>query len=174
MVGIKEARQAGARLGIDGVILSAPAVWGRETMPWYQTMMLWISAHIMPGAKLTGRGLKIKASDNIEMLRALGRDPLVIKKTRIDAVYGLTNLMDAALNASDSLKLPMLVLYGEKDEIIPRKPTELMLSRLPESTQDARKVIYYENGYHMLIRDLQAAVVWRDIATWIGSRTNPD
>jgi hypothetical protein len=37
----------------------------------------------LPGLKVTGRGLGITPSDNLEMLRALGRDPLVIKETRI-------------------------------------------------------------------------------------------
>ena len=167
MVTIKQARDTGTPLGIDGAILSAPAVWGRETMPWYQNAALWLSAHTMPKAKLTGQGLKIMASDNIEMLRALGRDPLVIKKTRVDAIYGLTNLMDAALEAARSLDLPSLILYGEKDEIIPRAPTELMLSRMPEASVASRKVILYANGYHMLTRDLQRQTVWRDIAGWI-------
>jgi len=170
MVTLKKARDLYQTLGIDGVILSAPAVWGRETMPWYQTTALWLSSHIMPKAKLTGQGLKIMASDNIEMLRALGRDPLIIKKTRVDAVYGLTNLMDAALQAANKIDLPLLILYGEKDEIIPRKPTELMLSRLPETGKADRQVIFYANGYHMLTRDLQGEAVWRDIDKWISAR----
>ncbi len=170
MVTIKKAGAEGRKSDVDGIILSAPAVWGRETMPWYQTAALWLSAHTVPKAKLTGQGLKIMASDNIEMLRALGRDPLVIKKTRVDAVYGLTNLMDAALEAARDLDLPMLILYGKKDQIIPNAPTELMLARLPESGKADRKVIFYANGYHMLTRDLQGQTVWRDIATWIDAR----
>ena len=63
-------------LKADGIILAAPAVWGRITMPWYQRLALWLSVRIMPGATLTGQGLRIMASDNIEMLRALGRDEL--------------------------------------------------------------------------------------------------
>jgi alpha-beta hydrolase superfamily lysophospholipase len=167
MVSIKEARMRDKPLDVDGIILSAPAVWGRETMPWYQTAALWISAHTMPKAKLTGQGLKIVASDNTEMLRALGRDPLIIKKTRVDAVYGLTNLMDAALKAAHQIDLPTLILYGEKDEVIPKAPTELMLSRLPETGKADREIIIYANGYHMLTRDLQRETVWRDIARWI-------
>ncbi|MBL6940904.1 MAG: alpha/beta hydrolase [Rhodospirillales bacterium] len=170
MVALKKARDLNQTLGIEGVILSAPAVWGREAMPWYQSTALWLSSHIMPRAKLTGQGLKIMASDNIEMLRALGRDPLIIKKTRVDAVYGLTNLMDAALKAAYQIDLPLLILYGEKDEIIPRKPTELMLSRLPETGKVDRQVIFYANGYHMLTRDLQGEAVWRDIDKWISAR----
>ncbi len=66
-------------------------------------MALWIGARLMPGLTLTGRGLGIKPSDNIAMLRALSRDPLVIKETRVDTIYGLVNLMDAALAAAPRL-----------------------------------------------------------------------
>ena len=67
----------GPSLSADGVILAAPAVWARATMPWYQRWSLWLFAHTLPWATPSGRGIKIQASDNIEMLRALGRDPLV-------------------------------------------------------------------------------------------------
>ena len=74
----------------------------------------------MPGLTLTGRGLKIKPSDNIAMLRALSRDPLVIKETRVDTIYGLVDLMDAALASAPLLDVPLLVMYGAKDEIVPQ------------------------------------------------------
>ncbi len=159
--------------GTSGVILAAPAVWGRVTMPWYQRAALWIGVRIMPWATLTGRGLKIKPSDNIEMLKALGRDPKVIKATRIDAIYGLVNLMDAALEISARLDQRALILYGEKDEIIPKKPTALMLGRLPQAAPDQRRLALYREGYHMLLRDLQAEVPWRDIVHWILDKDQP-
>src|SRR3546814_5012683 len=71
-----------------GAILVAPAVWGRSTMPFHQRAALWLSARLFPSARFSGRGLGIQASDNIEMLRALGRDPLFIKETRVDAIHG--------------------------------------------------------------------------------------
>ncbi len=170
MATLKDAREKAQKLKLGGAILSSPAVWGRQFMPWYQTTALWIAAHTFPGTKMTGRGLKIKASDNIEMLRALNKDPLIIKKTRVDAIYGLTNLMDQALEAAWKLNQPLLVLYGEKDEVIPKTPIMAMLSRLPEKTKVTRKVILYDEGYHMLMRDLQAKKVWRDITNWIEAR----
>ncbi len=160
----------------DGVILSAPAVWGRATMPWYQRWALSLSAHIMPAAQISGRGLNITPSDNIEMLRALGRDPLVIKETRVDAVYGLVDLMDAALDGAARFQADALILYGRKDEIIPKAPTRMMLERMtgggPPATVRPR-VAFYAEGYHMLLRDLQAEVAWRDIAAWIENRGAP-
>ena len=160
----------------DGVILLAPAVWARDTMPFYQRVALWLTARIMPGKRFTGEGLKITPSDNIEMLRALGRDPLFIKATRVDVIYGVTNLMDRALQASAQLDRPALILYGERDEIIPKRPTCRMFAQLPDNDADATgrrwDSVIYPNGYHMLIRDLQQAKVLNDILAWIERRSH--
>lgn len=153
---------------IKGMVLVGPAVWGWQTMPFWQRYALRFAAHVVPAKTLTGEGLDITPSDNIEMLRALGRDPLVIKETRIDAMYGLTNLMEAALLSSAQLKLPTLILYGEKDEIIPRDPTCIMLNRLPDVP--TTRFVLYPDGYHMLMRDLQADVVLQDAAAWLGNQ----
>jgi alpha-beta hydrolase superfamily lysophospholipase len=154
----------------DGLILAAPAVWGRIAMPWYQRWLLESAMAATPWMELTGSGLHILASDNIEMLRGLGRDPLVIKATRVDAIYGLVDLMDAALERSARLRTGTLVLYGERDEVVPREPIRLMLAKMRGA--DARVAIY-EQGYHLLLRDLQAQKPWDDILAWIGNRDAP-
>lgn len=159
---------------VDGLILAAPAVWGRETMPWYQQTLLWALSHTMPWLTLTGKGVvKVTPSDNIEMLRELGRDPLVIKSTRVEALYGLTNLMDAALHSAKEIQTDTLVLYGEKDDIIPKQPTLRFLQDFLQNRQQRKKVAFYQNGYHMLLRDLQAPVLWKDIVAWIKSSGEP-
>jgi alpha-beta hydrolase superfamily lysophospholipase len=152
---------------VDGAILVAPAVWGRVTMPWYQRLALAIGAHTVPWLKVSGRGLNITPSDNIEMLRALARDPLVIKDTRVDSVYGLVNLMDEALDRAARFDARALILYGQKDEIIPKAPTLRMLERRPEAARARQRVAIYPDGYHMLLRDLAAETFWQDIAAWI-------
>ncbi len=152
---------------IQGVILSAPAVWGWHAMPWWQTVPLRMLAYTLPEYTLTGKGLEIHPSDNIEMLRNLGRDPLIIKATRVDAIYGLTNLMEAAAVNSGALKMPALILYGERDEVIPPASFCQMLNDLPDRATSHWRLIVYPDGYHMLTRDLQAEVVIQDIVAWI-------
>lgn len=163
---------SGARLADScarGLILSAPAVWGWRTMPWYQRAALWLGAHTLPGQTVTGEGLDIRPSDNIDMLRALGRDPLVIKATRIDAIYGLTNLMQLAADSGDGQRLPILMLYGEQDEIITPVPTCALLAGLGDFTAQGWQVLLYPDGFHMLTRDLQGHTVIDDVARWIRS-----
>ena len=152
---------------VQGVILVAPAVWARSEMPFYQRFVLWFAAHTIPWEKVTGQSLGVIASDNIEMLRKFGKDPLVIKQTRIDVLYGLSNLMDKAFDSAEGFRATSLILYGEKDEVIPRKPVFYFYERLPLRVQGQQRMILYENGYHMLLRDLQAEKVQTDIVGWI-------
>ena len=155
------------RPAADGLILVAPAVWGRSTMTGPERVALWFGDHLLPGMKLSGHGLGIVPSDNIEMLRALSRDPLVIKETRIAAIKGLVDLMDDALAAAPQLHAPMLFLYGDHDDLIPRESTRKFLAALP--TDEPRRIAFYPTGYHMLLRDLGAEVVRRDVETWVAS-----
>lgn len=152
---------------VEGIILAAPAVWARSTMPWYQTGLLWTLAHSLPWLTLTGKGVRVTASDNINMLRAMSRDPWVIKATRVETLYGLANLMDAAFGSATSLGGNTLLLYGEKDEVIPKKPTHAFLQQLLAADTTKKTVTIYPHGYHMLLRDLQAPMVWKDIVDWI-------
>jgi acylglycerol lipase len=158
---------------VDGVILAAPAVWGRDSMPWYQSLALWMAAHSLPDRRVTGGGLGIRPSDNTKMLMALGRDPLVIKETRIDAVFGLVNLMDQAMAAAPNIDVPTLILYGENDQLVPPAAMAEMLSTLPPAPLEDRRFALYADGYHMLLRDLDAKIVWRDIASWIAAKSAP-
>lgn len=147
--------------GLDGVVLAAPAVWGRAAMPWWQRLSLWLAYQVAPGWTPSGRGLNIRPSDNVEMLRKLGADPLVIKETRIDAIKGVVDLMDAAQAAPAAVRTPTLFLYGAHDEVIPAEPSWAAAGAIAN-----RRAVLYPDGWHMLVRDLQARVVLDDIAAW--------
>ncbi len=161
---------AGAQKPIcDGIVLVAPAVWGRVTMSVLERVSLWAGDALFPGLELTGRGLNITPSDNVPMLRALSRDPLVIKATRVDTVKGLVNLMDLALASASHLKgVPMMLLYGQHDDIVPNSPTRLFITDLAPAQRADSRFALYEHGYHMLLRDLDATIVIGDVAAWIG------
>lgn len=151
---------------VDATLLFAPAVWARSTQPWYQQVSLWLAVHTFPGWMPTGEGLGVQATDNIDALRAMGRDDKIIKATRIDTIYGLTNLMDAALLASKDVSIRTLVLYGDKDEVIPKNPTCEMLEAM-RLVDESIAFISYTEGYHMLSRDLQAERVFSDSYEWM-------
>ena len=49
------------------------------------------------------------------------------------------------------------------DQIIPAKPTEAVIKELGSKAASHR----YDQGYHMLLRDLDAPLVWQDTLDWI-------
>ena len=156
---------------VDGVILIAPAVWSREDMPFYYGWAAWFMAHVFPAMHVSGNGLHIVACDNIAVLRKLSRDPLFQHSARSDQVYGLMNLMDQARKAPTHLDgdpPPILYLYGAHDQVIPAAPAEATIKAL-----GARADVHRDpNGYHMLLRDLDAQTQWKEVSGWISSRTN--
>jgi len=148
---------------VKGLILSAPGLWAREQMsPLYQ-FALWAMVNTIPKSEFTGSDLKILASNNIPMLRRLGADPLIIKRTRVDAVYGVVNLMDTAYHRIPQIKTPTLFLYGARDQVINPDASNASLARFSQPIQYA----YYPDGFHMLLRDLQAQEVMADILSWM-------
>ena len=156
---------------IAGMILSAPAVWARSRMSVVERAALWLTSHALPWFPVNGQGLDIQPSDNIPMLRALSRDPLVLKNTRVDTLDGLVDLMDDAYEAAPALKGPALILYGEHDEIVPARPTYDVMATIAGRPRIALAV--YAKGYHMLLRDLEADTVVGDIIAWIAHPDAP-
>jgi alpha-beta hydrolase superfamily lysophospholipase len=149
---------------VDGYVMIAPAVWGRATMNVFLRTSLWVASNTVPGLRLTGRGIvKVTASDNRDALRRLSNNPLTIKGTRVDAVRGLVDLMDAALAAAPRFHERSVFLYGGRDELIPDKATAATWRALPPGPVRA----FYPDGYHLLLRDLGRAVPIADIVAWI-------
>ena len=146
----------------DGLILVSPALWGWSNLDLIKRSALWIMMQIAPGSRLTGRGLNVKPSDNENMLIALGRDPYVIKATRIDAINGLVDLMEAAWQKAPAIALPTMVLYAAGDEVVPSRPIEEAAKAMPGT----RRIVCYDDGFHMLLRDLKGERTWAAIETF--------
>ncbi len=157
---------------VDRVVLVAPAVWGWSTLPDAYALTLWVGAHTFPWRAVTPPDRVTRsriASDNREALLQAGRAPHMIWRTRIDAVYGLVNLMESAADRSANMRGDVLFLYGAHDQIIPRNSALAAARRLPNTARTA----LYANGWHWLLRDLQREVVYADILAFIADPAAP-
>ena len=77
--------------------------------------------------------------------------------------------MDAGYQKVDKVTIPMLLLYGSHDQVIPRAPIVKAVKRM----QPGSKIAYYPLGYHMLLRDLHGDVPVHDILAWIENHAVP-
>ena len=152
--------------GVDRIVLSGPGLRGWGTLPMIQRVALWTSVRVRPGWVVRPpRFVKIEPSDNIEMLRRLWADPLGLKTNEIGQVHGVVSLMENAHRAAPDLPvaIPTLLTYGAKDIVIPKNGVKRTAKVLPEHVRTA----YYEDGYHMLLRDLQAEIVFEDVLAFL-------
>ena len=159
---------------VDGMILVAPAIWGLQTQSSFNRNVLELAVHSVPWMTVVPTGLRIRASSSNRALIAMARDPLVIKETRVDAAYGLVDLMTRAYDAAANLKSPRcLVLFGVHEAIISQSAVGQVLKRLPNLPPDQLRVALYPKGYHLLLRDWEALTVYDDIAAWLKDPTAP-
>ena len=152
---------------VDGWILLSPAVWGRQQMGAVLSSGLWLVSGLAPGLSVTGAEvpLKVMASDNRDALLRLVRNPLTIRRTRFDALRGLTDLMDMAQAAAPGLNGPVLALYGARDTLVPNTAMARAWSHMPPRSRHA----LYPAGYHLLLRDKERAAPIQDVIAWIGN-----
>jgi acylglycerol lipase len=151
---------------VAGYVLVAPAVWGRAKMNVFERAGLWLGGTLTPGMELSRPPppIKIRASDNIDALIRLSRDPLTVRSTRMDTLYGLVDLMDAALSAAPYFRAPGLFMYGAHDELVPSEATLATWRSLPPGPH---RTGYYPNGWHLLMRDINRADPIGDAIAWI-------
>ncbi len=164
-----EVETSGQPSGAEELILVSPAVWGWTQMPWAYRAALRLAALTAPGARLEppkGVVAQVTPSDNINLLRRMGADPNLLFETRTDALLGLVNLMQKGNDSVDKLPPGTLYLLGARDEIIPPAVAERAAARLAPGV----RVLRYREGYHLLLGDVQAETVWRDVLTHLATR----
>jgi alpha-beta hydrolase superfamily lysophospholipase len=146
---------------VDRLILSGPGLRGWGGLPLLHRASLWASTKIRPGWIVVPPKFavqKITPSDNYDMLVRRGRDALNTFDNRIDQVYGVVSVMENGHKSAGRLPPNTLLLYGAKDDIIP----ESFMRRTAPTLAPHVRTAYYENGYHMLMRDLQHERVLED------------
>jgi alpha-beta hydrolase superfamily lysophospholipase len=150
----------------DRLILLGPGVWGWSNQPIPYAAALWITAHTARSMVLNPPDFlvdHVQPSDNREELIRMGRDKLMIWGARTDTLYGVVGAMEHAQQDIGRIKAPVAYLAGERDKIIPRAPTLRAAHHLKPTDRSA----YYADGYHLLLIDHEAPLVYRDVESFI-------
>jgi alpha-beta hydrolase superfamily lysophospholipase len=139
---------------------------------------LWLVSRTIPLMPLQGGVGGVVASDNPAALRRLGRDPLVIRSTRVDSAVGLVDLMDAAVAAlpgccrsATGAPVPVLMLVGGRDTVVPNHASRAALRGLPEGSP--LRLAVYPEGYHLLLAGRNREEVVRDVLAFLAAPDAP-
>lgn len=172
------ASAAAAPPPVDGYVLLTPAIWAREHMNGLMRSGLWLVSRTIPVVPFQGGVGGVVASDNPAALRRLGRDPLVIRNTRVDAAVGLVDLMDAAVaalplccRAADGQRVPTLMLIGARDTVVPTRASRAALRGAPPEAMPRLGI--YPEGYHLLLAGRNREEVVRDILAFLAAPDAP-
>lgn len=152
--------------GADQLVLLAPAVWGWSSQSLLNRASLWAAARLLGERAVEPPDWAvrdIRATDNLVDLIANGRDPRFLRSTRFDTLSGLVDLMESASVKLGRVRAPTLLMYGAHDQIIPPRPMRRALQRAGDPA--SLRTAWYPDGWHLLNRDLQAELVFRDIET---------
>jgi acylglycerol lipase len=149
---------------VNGTILIAPAVnVGRHVAPPLRAVLS-LGARIAPRAVIARpAGSEAGLSDNPAYADLIQHDPLMLKNLSLSYLYGSGAATDTAMAGADHLKTPTLELYGEHDISVPVEE----LTELGRRLTAPKRVIRYQNGYHVLLWDRQREQVFSDIDAWI-------
>lgn len=148
----------------QGLVLLAPAVWGWSSQSPLSRAALWTTARLagayaVEPPEWTRRS--VLASDNLLELIRSGRDPAFLTSTRFDVLYGLVDLMEVAASGLGETRVPTLLLYGAEDDLVPKPAMRRALERAGEAPD--LRTAWYEEGRHLLNRDLFAVTVFADV-----------
>ena len=158
-------------LQADGMVLSAPALRGREAVGPLASGALWFFAHTIPWLPAGPTSIDFRPTDTPKELEKLQNDPLMLRQPRVDMGYGLVDLMDDARDSAERVRLPYLMLHGMADRLVPTSAVQTAIEVMPPR-KDSR-LAFYKEGYHLLMRDKQGPVVAADIAAWIADHQAP-
>jgi alpha-beta hydrolase superfamily lysophospholipase len=154
-------------LVVDGLVLSAPALRGREVLGQAASAGLWFFAHTIPWLPAGPTSIDFKPTDNPKTIEKLQKDPLMLRQPRFDMGYGLVELMDAGYAAAQRVRVPYLMLHGMGDRLVPTATVRAAIEIMPPRADS--KLAFYKEGYHLLMRDKEGPVVAADIAAWMGN-----
>lgn len=156
--------------GIAGLILSSPAIWGGPYLPSFFRPPLAIFSQVLAPLGVQASAGNIAASDNRAALERFARDPVTLREVRLDLLRGIVGAMDAAVAALPSCcrAVPTLVMFGGNDQVIPTRAARRALREA-----DVPRVIFYPEGWHLLLRDGVRAQVVEDVLGFLESPSTP-
>ncbi len=152
--------------GIHGVIAMAPAL-DASGVPASRRILLHGLSTIAPKLALKpGLNSAMLTRDSKALQVFLG-DPLWQTKVTLRLAAETITAMAGTLKQLPSLKLPLLVLHGSADVIIP----PIAGRRLHQLAGSADKEIrLYDGAYHILSMETNRDEVFSDISSWIAKR----
>lgn len=127
-------------------------------------LRLLLTAPARPGMPVTGREeLGCRDNDFNSRLRA---DPLFVRKVSVRFLNSLTIWLWQTRRKAARLRLPLLVLQGERDYVARPAGTAAFVRRVASAD---RRVVTFPEAYHCLLYDPATPLVVKELSAWLAA-----
>jgi acylglycerol lipase len=151
----------GKVVGVDRLLLAAPAVRGRVPLRDLHDLALRLGALALPWLAVALRRGARPWLEPGEAAR-LADDPMILRQISVSAYDGLIELANQASDDPTAAMPPTLLLYGELDTTIPRVAIDDLALRHENVTTKL-----YPEHHHLLLHEKDAAAVLDDCLAWL-------
>ncbi|MDA7888793.1 lysophospholipase [Akkermansiaceae bacterium] len=153
----------------DAMILSSPIVDIRGDFPKWKEYLANGLAALLPKARISLESLsgktEVKVTKDTVHEDQVKKNPYHIQRHTLRLLTTLGNMIRGMEKASQSLDIPLYVLYGGKDVFSDPNDVKIFLDNLPATTQASNT--FYPESFHLLFHDHQSDKVVADIEKWL-------
>jgi len=152
--------------GVSGLIASGPLLAQAEVSP----LLVWLSKFIVRIYPAFSMDIGLDAtslSRDPEIVRAYQDDPLVHSLATARFGAAVEETIAWCQEHAAEMELPIFVVYGEKDRLVPPEGTERFYNNMHASD---RSLYVVPEGFHEPHNDLDKDAVLAEIGAWIRAR----
>jgi alpha-beta hydrolase superfamily lysophospholipase len=178
---------------IDGTELIAPAaiphdalgsVVGIDALGPVLRGTAWLGAHMAPALRLGGESRIRDLSADHCATEAMLADPEYRPKVRLDALWGLVDIMDEAAAAAPDVDRPVLIVHGTEDTMVAPQVVAAAAESMPKN---CAALCWVDGGRHLVTHQTPGQHVraancrdrkrprqlWQTLAAWTDGTDTP-
>lgn len=158
----RDARQSDAD-ELAALVLCAPMLLPPTPPPRPQILAAWLTGHLLPWLRVNAPvDVGALTSDPVHA-RAIGSDPLMHSRITIYLATQLLSQGRWVLDHARDIETPMLIMYGDLDELIDRSACDHLQMR----SGSPANLVRWPGGRHDLFHDQDARQVMGSLSQWL-------
>jgi len=153
---------------LAGLILSSPFLRLGMPVPPLKLGAARLLSIVAPAVNVGNTVDAAALSHDQEVVSAYGTDPLNHHVATARWAAEVVAAQSAALSAAGSIRLPLLLLFGDADTVADPQASRELFERVASS---GKTVHCYEDFYHEIFNEAGRAEVFADLAAWLEAHT---
>lgn len=148
---------------LSGLVLAAPMLLPPRPPPRPHIFAAWLTGHLLPHLRVHRTVQVDRLTADPEQAAAIKADPQMHGSITLYLATQLLSQGRWALDHARNLNVPLLLMYGESDDLIDRAACE----HLPIRVGDSATVVPWPEKRHAIFHDQPGGEVSDRLATWL-------